>query len=118
MVEQVLALAEDVAAEVAAVLDAARVDGDVLAEAVEAGELAAADPAPVEAALVLRHAAVRQVVGDLAVDLVGAGAPGHGGLGLGGLEVEAQRLLRRPPGARFNTVLIDFALDFQTCAQL
>ena len=32
-------------AEVASVLDPARVDGDVLAEAVETGELAPADPA-------------------------------------------------------------------------
>ena len=51
-------------AEVASVLDAARVDGDVLAEAVEAGELAAADPAAVEPAVVL--GAVQQVLGDLA----------------------------------------------------
>ena len=51
-------------AEFAAVLDAARVDGDVLAEAVEAGELAAADPARVEPAVIL--CAVQQVFGDFA----------------------------------------------------
>ena len=37
VVEQVLALAEHVSAEVAAVLDAARVDGDVLPQAVGNG---------------------------------------------------------------------------------
>ena len=51
-------------AEVASVLDAARVDGDVLAEAVEAGELAAADPAAVEPAVIL--CAVQQILGDFA----------------------------------------------------
>ena len=61
VVQQVLPLAEDVAAEVAAVLDAARVDGDMLAEAVEAGELAVADPAAVETAVVLR--AVGEILG-------------------------------------------------------
>ena len=64
VVQQVLALAEDVAAEVAAVLDAARVDGAVLAEAVAAGELAVADPAAVETAVVL--GAVHQILGDFA----------------------------------------------------
>ena len=60
VVKEVLTLAEDVIAEVAAVLDAPLVDRDVLAEAVEAGELAAADRAAVEAPLVLR-ADVRKV---------------------------------------------------------
>ena len=45
-------------------LDAARVDGDMLAEAVEAGELAAADPARVEPAVVL--CAVQQVLRNFA----------------------------------------------------
>ena len=48
VVEEVLALAEDVATQVAAVLDAARVNRDVLPEAVQAGELAPAYPAAVE----------------------------------------------------------------------
>ena len=34
----------------------------------------------------------------LTVDFVGSGPTGHGGLGLGGLEVEAERLFRRPSG--------------------
>ena len=53
VVQQVLLLPEDVPADVATVLDSARVDGDVLLEAVEAGELPAADGAHEKAAVVL-----------------------------------------------------------------
>ena len=53
VVHQVLLLAEDVPAHVAFVLDFPRVDGDVLLEAVEAGELAIADGAHEESGVVL-----------------------------------------------------------------
>ena len=53
VVEQVLLFAEHVATGVALVLNAPRVDGHVLLKAVEAGELARADGAAEEAAVVL-----------------------------------------------------------------
>ena len=53
VIQKILLFAEDVAAGVALVLDPAGVDGDVLLEAVEAGELPGADGAPEEAAVVL-----------------------------------------------------------------
>ena len=55
VVQQVLLLPEDVPADVATVLDSARVDGDVLLEAVKSGKLAAADAAHEEAAVVLNR---------------------------------------------------------------
>ena len=55
VVHEVLSLAEDVSADVARVLDAAGMDRHVLLQAVEAGELAAADGAGEEAGGVLRH---------------------------------------------------------------
>ena len=53
VIEQILLLAEHVTADVATMLDSSRVDGDVLLEAVEAGELPAADGAHEKAAVVL-----------------------------------------------------------------
>jgi len=53
VVEQVLLLAEHVAAGVAFVLHAPRVDGNVFLEAVEAGKFPRANGAPEEAAVVL-----------------------------------------------------------------
>ena len=53
VVQQVLLLPEDVTADVTTVLDSARVDGDVLLEAVEAGKFPAADAAHEESAVVL-----------------------------------------------------------------
>lgn len=54
VIHEVLALPEDVAADVAGVLHPASVDGHVLLQAVQPGELAAADGADEEAGGVLR----------------------------------------------------------------
>ena len=53
VVQEVLLLAEDVAANVATVLDSSRMNRDVFLEAVEAGEFAATNTAHEEAAIVL-----------------------------------------------------------------
>ena len=53
VVQEVLLLAEDVATDVATVLDTSRVDWDVFLEAVEAGKFSATNTAHEEAAVVL-----------------------------------------------------------------
>jgi hypothetical protein len=53
VVEQIFFLSEDVAANVASMLDSSCVNGDMFLQAVETGELAAADAAHEEATVVL-----------------------------------------------------------------
>ncbi len=55
VVQEVLLLAEDVAAYVATVLDSSCVNGDVFLEAVEAGKFPATNTAHEEAAVVLNR---------------------------------------------------------------